>query len=333
MFDYEKTLKKLNKFAEYPKRKQEKFIKNLFYNEDLYVWLFDYGRNKDKNIPVITADMVTDLYNALTMPDVLKMIITIIEDEGYDEYTRSAAVFLNSIAEHATDRNNKTADDVRDQLKSGEMSSSEARKIKENLEKYIPLIEKCMKTAKKIIKGDAKTLSKSTNLPKEICYSAMLMVPDTDLIPHNKVQFYLNAVLADIYEKASQNEARLSYGKVKWYLFFSFIFGKNNIADTATAILLEGVNRIDKYKDAPGYDNVHFFWTSLTDFALEQLDRAPEHVRTHMLDLYVKKLDAMFKNNTYDLRVDILKLPSRFNNLIKSVSSYTDKIKEIRKIK
>ena len=49
-----------------------------------------------------------------------------------------------------------------------------------------------------------------------------------------------------------------------------------------------------------------------------------------MLELYIKRLDSMFANGSYDTRVNLLELDRHdYPELVKSVDKYAEKIKAI----
>jgi hypothetical protein len=97
--------------------------------------------------------------------------------------------------------------------------------------------------------------------------------------------------------------------------------------DVATFVLLEGVHRIDKYRNS---EDVRECWDSLTTFALKELNDSPEQVRQQMIELYIKRIDRMFSNKAFDLRVNLTDLDEdSFPKLVKTVDKYADKIVSI----
>ena len=63
---------------------------------------------------------------------------------------------------------------------------------------------------------------------------------------------------------------------------------------------------------------------------MTELDKAPDNVRRQMIELYVKRIDRIFRNGSGPrLRVDLLSVPAAFQNLAETVSHYTDRIARI----
>lgn len=327
MFDYDKALKKLREFPQLSQRRQRKAIKKLLFDDEFIEWLFDSGKEGSKPI---TVNQVDDLYTELAKPKALKAIIEVINTEGYDVFTRSHACFIYSICNFAIEANNERMKLLSKDIKEKALNNREAKDLKVKLEKYSDLVAQVIKSCRKIVKRDAKKLASNSNVPKDICIHAYWHVPDIDYVPNYKVGFYLNGLLNIIYKDVSET-GFADRTRIYWKPFFKEIFGKENLPNVATFILLEGVNRIDKYKDLDGIDSVKACWDSLTEFALKELNDAPDAVRNQMLELYVKRIDKMFKNSTYDLRVNMLSLPRQFSNLISTVQKYADKIKKILK--
>ena len=120
---------------------------------------------------------------------------------------------------------------------------------------------------------------------------------------------------------------------IRWGNMFGPYFGMEMTTSAAVAILIEGVKRIEPYQEMPHFNDVKSVWNSLTNFALSELDNAPENVRRQMIELYIKKIDRLFKNgNGPRLRVNILSLPREFANLSDTVMRYSDRISSIIKI-
>ena len=117
---------------------------------------------------------------------------------------------------------------------------------------------------------------------------------------------------------------------IKWHNYFQALFGDNSTASTALSIVLEGVRRIDPFRDAPHFDDVRAVWDSLTEYALKELDSAPEGVRRQMMDIYLKKVNHLFTDGTgARLRIDMLNIPSEYGNLARTMSHYVDRLAKI----
>lgn len=270
-----------------------------------------------------------DMYVMMAHRKVIKTTVNAIEEEaynGYDEFDRSVATFLHTVALAGIQVSQEFEDRTRSDLEKGNISRSEAREEMIHINKYNDNLKDLIKTAMKIIKRRAKRISYDSNMPVEICRSAFLGVPDPKYINKYQVGFYANRVLTDIYEIVDSYEVNLD--RVKWGRFFSQIMGESNVVEVATYILLEGMNRINDFKGS----EVKKVWNSLTTFALDVLEDAPEQIQTQMLDLYTKRISRMFNDNVYELRADLRNLDeAEYPNLAHVVSGYVDKINEIIK--
>ena len=117
---------------------------------------------------------------------------------------------------------------------------------------------------------------------------------------------------------------------IRWGSYFGTYFGSEMASSAALSVLLEGVSRINMYRDLEHFDDVRKVWDSLTNFALAELDRAPENVRRQMIELYIKRIEKLFRNgNGPRLRVDILNIPNAFNHLSNTITQYTNRISRI----
>lgn len=316
MFDYDKTLDVLKDFKRINPKKRRKVITALFYDDSFIEWLF-----QPKSVPNLT-EMVTDMYAEFTKPVTMLAMIDAVKEEGFSEFTRSHATFMFSVANIAIQGNNEMLEEISEKKKSGEYSSKECRRLIDRIDERNEIISKLIKVSRKIIKRDATRLARESRLPKYIGVAALTSIPETKYIDNYKVPVYMNTLTNTIYSEVNRN-GEFDDG-VKWRVFFKEVFGKDNVAEVATYILLEGVHRIDKYENS---DDVRECWNSLTSFALRQLDEIPTQLRNQMVELYIKKIDKMFKNNSIDLRVDMLNLDEDiFPNLVKTIDKYADKI-------
>ena len=321
MFDYERTLSTLGEFRDLSERKKYKFLKKLFYDETFMEWLF-----QPKQVPNL-HEMVSALYVEFTRPRTIRAIVDMIDEEGCREFTRSHATFLYSICNIAIQSNNERIEETNMKRKSGEISNKEAERLNIKMEKYSGYIADLLKTSRKIIKKNAVSLSRESRLPRYICITAMQAVPEVKYIDRFKIGYYLNNLLNNVYSEVEQLGDFSN--TVRWKPFFREIFGKDNVVEVATFILLEGVNRIDKYRNS---EDVKAAWDSLTSFALGELNEAPEQIRSKMIELYIKRIDKMFSNKAYDLRVNLLSINDEyFPKLVGTIEKYADKIESILK--
>lgn len=316
MFDYDNTLELLQDFKHFSPKKQKKIIKRLFKDETFIEWLF-----QPKKVPNLN-EMVSALYGEFTKPEVMEAIVDTVKEEGYHSFTRSHATFIYSIANIAIQGNNDMLKNISAKKKEGEISSKDARKMSEKMDEINDIIASLLKVAKKIIKRDGVRLAKEAKLPKYITFTAFTSVPEPEYIDRFKIGLYLNNLFNTIYSEVEENGE--FEDNVRWKNFFREIFGKDNVVEVATFILLEGVHRIDKYKSSA---DVRICWDSLTAFALKELNEAPGALREQMIELYIKRISKMFANNSYDLRVNLLDISTKaFPALVETIEKYSDKI-------
>lgn len=321
MFDYEFTLETLENIGEMKSTKAQKFLRNLLQDETFTEWLF-----QPKQVPNIN-ELISGLYVRFTKPKMIKLLVEMFEEEGTSDFTRSHATFIYSLCNIGIQSNNDRITEIANQKKKGEINGKDADRLNEKILKYNEYISNLLKIAKKIIKKDAKQLARESSVPRYICNTALHSVPEYKYVDRFKIGYYLNNLLNNIYSEIESN-GKFS-NDVKWRTFFKEIFGKDNVVEAATFILLEGVHRIDKYKNSSA---VKECWDTLTSFALKELNEAPEALRTQMIELYIKRIAKMFANGAFDLRVDLLSInDSSFPKLTDTISKYTSKIEEILK--
>lgn len=321
MFDYEFTLETLENLTEMKPSKAQKFLRNLLQDETFIEWLF-----QPKQVPNIN-DLISGLYVRFTKPKIIRTLVEMFDEEGTSDFTRSHATFIYSLCNIGIQSNNDRINEIANQKKNGEISGKDADRLNEKVLKYNEYISDLLKLAKKIIKKDAKQLARESNIPRYICTTALHSVPEYKYVDRFKIGYYLNNLLNNIYSEIESNGKFAS--DVRWKTFFKEIFGKDNVVEAATFILLEGVHRIDKYKNSSA---VKECWDSLTTFALKELNEAPEALRSQMIELYIKRIAKMFANGAFDLRVDLLSINEfNFPKLSETIGKYTSKIEEILK--
>ena len=324
MFNYSDTIELLEAIQEGMKEEKAiKNLKNLLLDDTFMDWVF--------NPPKVAnaVEMANELQIGFIRPKVMRAVVTTIEEVGYDKFNRNVASYLYGIVNLAIAANNDKIKDVTSKRKSGDISTREESRLMEKCEKTNKAYKELFKTIKKIVKKDAKALSRQTGIPKEQCVSALISVPEVEFVNRYKIGFYINNIFATFYLNAEEG-AFEDIDDIKWKPFFKEIFGKNNTIEAATFILLEGVHRINKYT----HSEVKELWDSLTRFALKELESAPETLRNQMMELYIKRIDKMFMNKSYELRVDPLSISAAsYPNLVETISHYADKIKDIFKRK
>jgi hypothetical protein len=319
MFDYDRTLNVLQDFKHLSEKKRRKVMLTLFYDDDFIKWLFQ--PDKAANL----TELVTAMYTEFTKSITMEAMIDAIDYAGTAEFNRSHATFLTTVANIAIQNNNEFLKEVELKRKSGDYSRKESERLCEGVRDINDIVAKLLKRSRKIIKKEATELARNSHLPKYITVSAMTSIPEAKYVDRYKIGYYLNNLFNTIYSDVEQNgEFERS---VRWREFFKNLFGKENLAEVATFILLEGVHRIDKYKNS---EDVRECWDSLTTFALKELNDSPEQLRNQMVELYIKRIDRMFSNKVFDLRVNLLNLDDDlFPKLTKTIDKYADKITDI----
>lgn len=319
MYENEDLLDVLIRFKRFSRKKKRKFFINLLHDKGFIKWLF-----QPEKTPNLTQ-IVSDMYAQFCKPDVMEAMIDAIDYEGYEEFNRSHATFLMSVCNIAIERNNETLKELDKAKKDRDFSRARLRDISDRIDESNIMIAKLLKRVRKIVKRHATSLAKESRLPRYITVAALTSVPEPKYVDRYKIGYYLNNLFNTIYSDVELNG---EFEKnVRWKVFFEDIFGRDNVVEVATFILLEGVHRIDKYKNS---DDVRVCWDSLTEFALSQLDKAPDALREQMVELYIKRVDKMFSNKAFDLRTNLLKLDKLFfPNLVKTITKYADKLMSI----
>jgi hypothetical protein len=318
---YDDISRQFKAYPQWDRDRQESFLERTFKNKYFYRFLYD-PRN-DGNI----GETIERFYSAITHPIVLKGIIGFVEDNGVEDYGgRSLIVFLNTLKNIVVaDINNrastlhKSADDL-----SVDKIEKDAELIKK-LNKRVKNLEDLLKD---LLKKKVKSLVEDTNIPKYICQDGFTIVPDPEFIAKYRIGTHLSNLLAKVYSDASVkgSDSPIPHNP-KWKAYFKTLFGKENLEDCATIILLEGVSRIDSYRNSKPVSDV---WDTLTTFALKTIEESDNDTIEKSLDFYIKRIDRMFKNNAYDLRVDLLKLNrNEYPKLWKAVDRKYDIIKNI----
>lgn len=316
MFDHEMTLDVLCAMDRFSKKRRRKVMTSLLFDEEFIKWLFQ--PDPSPNLTEIAASM----YKELTKGYVMDALADAVEFEGYREFDRSHATFLTTVSNLAITNNNELIAEVENRRKDGEITRKHSNHLMAQVDDENQIIAKLIKRARRIVKREAYDLARETRLPRYITIAALTSVPDPKYIDRFKIGYYLNNLLNTIYSDVERNGEFSS--RVKWRTFFKVIFGKDNVVEAATFILLEGLHRIDKYRNS---DDVRSCWDTLTTFALTELNDSPDQVRQQMIELYIKRIDKMFANKAYDLRVNLLHLDEGwFPKLAETVEKYADRI-------
>ena len=327
MFDYEKIINKLTNFGELPEKKQKKTMAKIFSNPDFKDWYYGVGEMKDRQ--PMTPAMIQKLFNLLARPQALQTLIEYVRDCNHEEFDHTSCSLAFMVVDEGIEALNKANDELNNDAKNGEISSKDFKAYKHKSEKYTEYVGELLDALKDKCSGVVKELSKKSNLDKTLVYTLYFLVPDRKYIPKYKITTYLNPMLREVYKWVAANGVE-SASYLRWGYLFGHFFGNELTTSVAISILLEGVKRIEPYQDSDNFNDVKSVWNSLTNFALSELDNAPENVRKQMMELYIKKIDRIFKNgNGPRLRVNILDIPREFSNLADTVMNYSEKIRSI----
>lgn len=329
MFEYDKIVKKLEKFDELPEKKQKKTFNRIFCDEGFREWFYGVGDNKDSQ--PMNNTMIQKLFNLLARPVVVKALIEFINSQDSETFDRTSCAIAFLVIDNGIDALNKANGDVSEESKNGSLSNKELRTYKERSERYTEYMGDLLNAIKEKSGREVKEICKKCNLPKTLVYTTYFIVPGRKYVPKYKVSMYMNQILRETYKYVGSNGLE-NIEMIRWGSLFGPYFGSDMTTSAAVSILLEGVKRIEAYQSAEYFDDVKSVWNSLTNFALSELDNAPENVRRQMVELYIKKIDRLYRNgNGPRLRVNVLQLPSEFNNLIGTISRYSDRIESIVK--
>lgn len=330
MFDYDKVTKKLERFDELPEKKQQKNLKRVFCETDFREWFYGVGENKDAQ--PLNSTMVQRLFNLLARPIVVKSLIDLVNTSDSESFDRTSCALTFLVIDQGIEALNKANSDVTEESKAGSLSNKELRTYREKSELYTDYIGRLLNAIKEKSSHDVKEISKKANLPKSLVYTTYFIVPDRKYIPKYKVSMYMNQILREVY-KYTGNNGLDNIEMIRWGNLFGPYFGNEMTTSAAVSVLLEGVKRIEAYQNAVHFNDVRSVWNSLTNFALSELDNAPENIRRQMVELYIKKIDRIYRNgNGPRLRVNLLQIPSEFNNLIGTISKYSERISSITKM-
>lgn len=276
------------------------------------------------------AEYVSQMYQLTSKPKVMKAILDVVADYGPEKFDRWVATWIFSIASFNLDAANASVDKINEDADRGNISKKERERELENVDRFMDLTGKLNKYSGKIVKSTAKIISKKSGLDKEFVKYALKTNPNPKFINSNRIGFYLNQLLNELYTELDIEECSERIEDIDWKYFFREIYGRENILDVATFILLEGAHRTKGFKT----QNVRKIWDSLTAFALDQLENADAPARTQMIELYLKRIEKMFANGSFDLRVDLRSLPNNdFPKLTSALEKYTDRINKAFSVK
>ena len=274
--------------------------------------------------------LIGQVFDVASKKNCINTIAEAISDNGYYELGRPSACFLVTLVNLGMATIDSKATDLGRAKDHEEISTREYDKGMRRLENFQDDLQVLLKYAKRIVKGKAVRLSDDTGLPKTICTSALFTVPGAEYLDTYKIGFYLNTLLGNLYGYVNMSPEDFDdFDDVNWKEFFRAIFGRERLPDVASLILLEGVDKIDKYEN---YRDVRACWDSITQFALKTLNQSPASIRDQMIELYLKRVNKMLADHDINLRVDLRMIDDfRFDKLAETVRKYKDKIDAIMK--
>lgn len=312
-----------------PGEKLERKLRSLVADERFLKAMFKPDTAKVPKETINAA--IARIYDVASKRSAIATLAEAISDYGYMDMGRASATFLVSLVNLGMATIDEKATDLGREKDHDEVSDREYNRQMAKLDSYQEDLHRLLKYAKRIVRNKARDLAEISNLPRNICTSALFSVPGVEYVDTYKVGFYLKTVLSNIYGYVNiAPEEFDDFDEVRWREFFRAIFGKNRLPDVASLILLEGVERIQNYDN---YRDVRACWDSITQFALKTLNGAPESIRDQMIQLYLKRLNKMLANHDVDLRVDLRMIDDfRFDKLAETVTKYKAKIDSIMKM-
>ena len=329
MFEYEKVFKKLKELDQLPKKKRKKVLNTIF-SDDFKVWFYGTSESSDgrHNSPPNINSMIKAVIAELAKPKNIKIITKHIESKNYDEFDHTDSCIAYVVIEQAINMLNDTRNDLNAGMKDGSINSKEAKNYKNKIEEYNDQIKQLVSAVQDKSHPYVKKLSKSTNLPKDFVMATHFLIPSPKYILKHRINGMMEALLREIYRFTGSHGIEY-VSSINWHNYFGTLFGDNLTASTALSIVMEGVRRIDSYRDLPHFDSVREIWDSLTNYAMNELNDAPENVRRQMLDIYMKRAERIYRNGDVRLRVDFLNIPNEYNNLSNSMTYYMDRLAKI----
>ena len=329
MFDYEKVIKKLSKSEDdYSKKKRKKLFTNLFHSDEFKEWIYGININ-EKDRDKDTREDLELFLDVISKPINIKSFISYMNDTNFDDFDHTCACIAYMFLENSVDTLNHLKNDMNERYRNGSLNSKNVKLYEEKANAYSKLIEKMAETITDKVSPDVKRISKRANLPKNFIRSLYFIVPGTRFVPKYRIGTYMDYILKEIYTYTGKNGLE-NISLINWHNYFEDVFNPKQTGSTAIAILMEGVRRIDDYQDLEYFDNVREIWDSLTDYAMREMDSLPEGVRRQMIEIYMKKIDKVFRNgHGPTLRVNLLQVPVEYENLANTMNRYMHRLSKI----
>lgn len=203
MFEYDKIVKKLEKFDELPEKKQKKTLNRVFCDESFREWFYGVGDNKDSQ--PMNNTMIQKLFNLLARPVVVKVLIDFINSQDSETFDRTSCAIAFLVIDNGIDALNKANGDVSEESKNGSLSNKELRTYKERSERYTEYMGDLLNAIKEKSGREVKEICKKCNLPKTLVYTTYFIVPGRKYVPKYKVSMYMNQILRETYKYVGSN--------------------------------------------------------------------------------------------------------------------------------
>ena len=304
--------------------KKKEFRKGFYSylrSADFYGWLFNPSDEQLVDHTSITNEMYEKI---ATSDSVLRGIISTLEHYGTSDLGRSTATFLSSACSYGIDTVNANMARIEEKFRNKEISRRDAEEQKDIMKEFAKLIQEVVDYVNDIVRQDAKNMARETGVPKSICRKILTVTPDPEFISPAQAKVYVSDALAVIYDEMNHRETDLD--DISWLKFFDGLIGKDNRNEVATVIATEGTSRIKSYNNK----NVKVIWNSLTEFALDVLEKADSGIRNKMIELYIKAMRKSNKNKTDAMRVNFRSLDKKYYpRLCETVNSYKEKFDEV----
>ena len=319
-FKYDKVIDKLERFADLSKEKQLKLLHKILTDEECLAWQFDPGRNHQP----YTTEMVSKFYRLLAYPMPLRAFSKLLDKYGKHDSTRSSVAVLNAVLSFAMKAANEMTESYKDALdESG--NNAETKEMRAKISKYSERMDGLKEVIQKLVKPYLKSMADDTGLSKDMVFRVLMSAPESKYITKQRIAPTTVNLLGELYSEASMTGFPNHGAGVKWRPLFKEIFGVENIPSVAISILLEGRHHVDQYRNSENLTAVRDCWDSLTNYALNELERCPDEVRKQMLELYIKKAENLIgrrNGRPIDLRVNLTRLPREFSNIARTVELY-----------
>lgn len=303
---------------------RKEFYKNYLRSADFYGWLFNPSNDQLKD----HANITNEIYDAVASSDrVLKMIIMTVDHYGVTDLGRSTSVFFSNCVAYAVDAVNNAMKKAEDDFREKAISRRECEDRKSAIKDFSKLVDELNDISLDIVKRDASAMKDATGVPKWVCKCVLRTVPDPEFISSAAAKVYVSSAISLIYQELSQKDAD-SIEDIYWSKFFDFLVGKSNRNEAAICIAVEGTSR-NGNGELKG-KGIKRAWASLTEFALDVLEKADPSTRSKMVEIYIKNLKKDVADHGSGLRVNLKTLDKRsYPKLTETAEQYRKQLDEV----